>query len=586
MAEPATLSTSPIRAAVAAGHAALAVSGNVFDYRIIGDDVGYQPQLLADDLHDDGYLVIRYSKAQGGHIHRYSSLAPNDKESVDARLSAVGLLPLLRRENQAPDEARAFFRAIPRVLQTPAGHAKPIACIVDYAEHLAPAVQTAAAASDDQTFAAETIHGLANSPALRKSGNLFVCVLREGFQNTLLNDLCRVDLPYPTEADSKAFLEALLKRQETYARLESGLTAADVARLTRGLRLRDLEAMLREARSEHMSLTRDRVLAAKATGILRASEGTLSVMTSALTLDDIIGLDAAKRFFGCVAAALRAGDPTSPRAILMTGPFGTAKSTFPPILGTMCGFNTLQFHTIKNMFVGESERRLNLALSLCEQLAPTILFTDEATESLPSRNIGASDGGVSLDILAQLFKFSARDDLRGRVLLLAATNVPERLDPAWHDRFVIIPFLELLPQDMCRLLPAFERRTTGQATLDAADPRIVEACKLLHTKGASPRKLLDVLNHALLASGHRVSPDAVLAAARDYIGSANPMAVAYSSLVSISLTSFRSYFPWSLDPANYAFPWYLEGLVDKGTGEIDRQELQKRIQEYRKWTTF
>jgi hypothetical protein len=271
----------------------------------------------------------------------------------------------------------------------------------------------------------------------------------------------------------------------------------------------------------------------------------------------------------------------------MVGPPGTAKSTFAPILAALCGFNVLQFQSVKNMFVGESERRLNLALSLVETLAPTVLFIDEITETTPSRNTSVNDGGVSLDLLAQLFKFSARDDLRGKVLLLGASNVPERLDPAWHDRFIIIPFLELLPQEMSELFGMFERRVTGNATLNPLDPKLREAAQILHHKGASPRKILDIVNYGLLFSTRdSFNSDAILSAATDYVGSANPMAIAYSSLVAIGLTSFHSYLPWSLDPQNYLFPWYLEGVVDKKSGTINRDELHKRIKEYRKHTNL
>jgi len=271
----------------------------------------------------------------------------------------------------------------------------------------------------------------------------------------------------------------------------------------------------------------------------------------------------------------------------MVGPPGTSKSSFAPLLATMSGFNILEFQNVKNMYVGESERRLNLALRLTENLAPTILFIDEITETTPSRNANVVDGGVSQDLLGQLFKFSARDELRGKVLLLAASNVPERLDPAWHDRFIIIPFLELLPNEICDLIPVFERRVLGRSSIAARDSKIVEASQILHKKGASPRKVLDVINHALLDSHHgNLTPDNVLEAAADYTGSANPMAVAYTSLSAISLTSFHSYLPWSLAPETYVYPWYLEGIVDPTTGQLDRKELNQRIREYRKFTNL
>jgi len=584
----------PLLKAIAAGHTALLVTRNIHDFTILDGEMAYRPQLIVEQLHQQGYHVIRYSKSQGGRIHNYSSLNPKEKEAIDSRLNAVGLKNLLNRDGQNnPEEIRNFFRAISRLLQVfPAEGQKSFALIIDYTEHLAPAVQTSAAATEEHTFVAEGLHILANAPALRKTKNLLVCLTRDGFQNSLLNDLHRVEFAFPDESQTRDFIQLALKRrnkngQHAYAALDDGFTEDEFARLTRGLRLRDIEAMLREAHAEQMPLSRNRVLEAKAQAILRASEGTLSTMSTNLTLDDIVGLHAAKRFFQIAAQKLKEGDATSPRAVMMIGPPGTSKSSFAPILAAMCGFNILEFRNVKNMYVGESERRLNLALSLVENLAPSILFIDEITETTPSRNSGVNDGGVSQDLLGQLFKFSARDDLRGRVLLLGASNVPERLDPAWHDRFIFIPFLELLPDEMCELFAVFERRITGHMTLNVRDPKLVEASQILHKKGASPRKILDIINHALLFSADgRLTTDAILAAAHEYVGSANPMAVAYTSLVALSLTSFYSYLPWSLDPEHYIYPWYLDDIVEKKTGIIDRDKLQAKLQEYRRYTNL
>ncbi len=593
MSESLPQAQDPLFKSIQAGHAAILVTGNIHDYTLAADEIAYRPQLIADELHRQGYVVIRYSKSQGGRVHNYSSLAPKEKETVDSRLRAIGLLPLLNRDGQStPDEIRNFFRGVARLLQLHAGDMKPFAVIVEYTEHLAPAVHSSAAASEEHTFVSETLHILANAPALRKSGNVLICLARDGLQNTLLNDCHRLDFPFPDESQARAFINLVLQRQEKdgrmhYGRLEETLTAEEFARLTRGLKLREIEAMLREAKAANIPLSRARVLEAKGAAIRRASEGTLSVMSTNLTLDDIVGLVVVKRFFTLIAEKLRAGDPTSPRAILMVGPPGTSKSSFAPLLANLCGFNIVQFENVKNMYVGESERRLNLALSLVENLQPACLFLDEITECIPSRNAGANDGGVSQDLLGQLFKFSARDDLRGKVLLLGASNVPERLDPAWHDRFVFIPFLELLPQEICELFPVFERRMTNRVSVEPKDPRIIEASQILHRKGASPRKILDIVNHALLFSGNgALDSEGIRAAADDYVGSANPMAVAYTSLVAISLTSFRSYLPWSLEPENYVYPWYLDGVIDKKSGETNREELHKRIEEYRKHTNL
>lgn len=578
--------------AISRGHRACLITGNVHDLTVQNGEIADWSALLENEIDRRGYVVIRYSKCQGGRVHGYSSLPPKEKQTLDSRLNAVGLAPLLNRDVQhGPDELRSFFRGMARLLQLPPGTGKPIALVLHYVEHLAPAVQTSAAAADEQTFVAETLHVLANSPALRTSGNLLLCLAREGMQNTLLNDLHRVQIPFPEEKETEGLITLLLTRDACggaplHPKLERGLDSREFARLTRGLRLREVEELVRTETAAGAALTRSRVLEAKAAAIPRASEGTLAVETTSLTLDDIVGLETVKRAFAVFARKLRLGDPASPRAALLVGPPGTSKSTFAPLFGSLCGFNVLKFQNVKNMFVGESERRMNLALSVVQALAPSILFLDEITEMVPSRNTSVTDGGVSLDLLGQLFQFSARDDLRGKVLLLAASNVPERLDPAWHDRFITIPFLELLPDETRKLFPAFERRITCRSGLNPDDRILGEAARLLHQKGASPRKVFEVVSHALLHGDGGLTPDQILAAAQDYTGSGNRFAVACHSLSAIALASFQSYFPWSLDPERYLYPWYLEGLVDKKTGVLDRDGLQKRIQDYRRFANL
>ncbi|MCA9735446.1 MAG: ATP-binding protein [Deferribacteres bacterium] len=574
--------------AINAGTNAILLTGNVHDLILTDSKLAYHPQHVAEMFSHLGFHVIRYAKSQGCRVHGYCNFDPEDKKALDKRLNAVGLQQLINRNEQLePDEIRRFFRAIARLMQTPCSGDAPIALILDYAEHICPAVQTSAAAADEQTIAAETVHILALAPALNKSGNKLICIVRDGHQNILLNDgLKRVSIPFPNEQQTQSCIEYLLSRKDEmeekqYGNLAEGFSPTEFARLTRGLRLREIEVLLKEAKTTNKPLDRSRVLQAKADAIVNTSEGTLNVMATSLQLEDVIGLNVIKHFFVRIAQLLKSNAQSSPRAILMAGPPGTSKSTFAPILSSLCGFNIVKFEQIKNMFVGESERRLNLALSVVESLAPVILFIDEITECVPSRNGNMHDGGVSLDLLAQLFQFSARDDLRGKVLLLAATNVPEKLDAAWHDRFIIVPFLELMPEESVHLFAAFEKRITSASTLDASDASLNKASEILHEKGASPRKIFDVVNHALLhASAGSLTSTDILKAAQDYVGAANPFAIAYTSLSAIALTSFYSLLPWSDDPENYSYPWYMENIVDRKTGNLDRQLLQQKIREF------
>ncbi|MEK7396745.1 MAG: hypothetical protein AAB116_07390, partial [Candidatus Poribacteria bacterium] len=110
-----TSHTDPLMKAISAGHAAVFVTGNIHDFTLVGDEIAYRLELIMDQLYEQGFIVIRYSKSQGGRIHRYSSLNPKDKQVIDSRLNAVGLLPILNKDgNNTPEETRNFFRSVSR----------------------------------------------------------------------------------------------------------------------------------------------------------------------------------------------------------------------------------------------------------------------------------------------------------------------------------------------------------------------------------------------------------------------------------------------------------------------------------------
>lgn len=363
------------------------------------------------------------------------------------------------------------------------------------------------------------------------------------------------------------------------------MTIQEFAQKAKGSKNKHIEELLKKQKAKGEPFTVQDINDHKSQSLLRSSEGTLSVMLTKLTIKSIIGLDVIKTTILGFAELLRNGDPRSPRALLFAGPFGVGKSTFAPILGALCGYTVVKLELIKDKFVGESERKLKLALSLLEILSPVILFIDEISEMIPSRRNESGDGGVSQNILGELFQFFARDELRGKVLLVAATNVPERLDPAWIDRFIVLPFLELQPKELCHLIGLYEKQILNKTTINPDSLKILEACSNMYQKGVSPRKLRDIFNFAVNLS-QEFNEDVIIEASNQYTGEVNPYAVAYASLNALALTSFKKYLPWSSSPGTYTYPWYVTGIVDEKTGELNREKLAKRINEYRQYVHF
>ncbi|KAK1999355.1 ATPase [Colletotrichum falcatum] len=123
-----------------------------------------------------------------------------------------------------------------------------------------------------------------------------------------------------------------------------------------------------------------------------------------------------------------------PKGLLLYGPPGCSKTLSAQAMATESGFN---FFAVKgaellNMYVGESERAVRQLFERARAASPSIIFFDEI-DSIGGQRAGAgaaakSQGSVNMltTLLTEMDGFEA---LSG-VLILAATNRPEAMDPA------------------------------------------------------------------------------------------------------------------------------------------------------------
>jgi len=119
-----------------------------------------------------------------------------------------------------------------------------------------------------------------------------------------------------------------------------------------------------------------------------------------------------------------------PKGVLLYGPPGTGKTLIAKAVANEVDahFITLSGPEIMSKYYGESEGKLREVFEEAQENAPTILFIDEIDSIAPRRE--ETKGEVERRVVAQLLSLMDGLKARGQVIVIAATNIPDAIDPA------------------------------------------------------------------------------------------------------------------------------------------------------------
>ena len=121
-----------------------------------------------------------------------------------------------------------------------------------------------------------------------------------------------------------------------------------------------------------------------------------------------------------------------PKGIILCGPPGTGKTLLAKAVAKVSQANFIHVKgpALMNKFVGESEKGVREVFRKAKQTAPCIIFFDEIDALVPKRGSGTTDGHTSERVISQfLTEMDGLEELRG-VMVLAATNRIDIIDPA------------------------------------------------------------------------------------------------------------------------------------------------------------
>lgn len=164
----------------------------------------------------------------------------------------------------------------------------------------------------------------------------------------------------------------------------------------------------------------------------------------------------------------------APKGVLLYGPPGTGKTLIAKAVANESGANFIAIKgpQLLSKWVGESERAVREIFRKARQVAPSIIFFDEIDSLTPVRAAEGSGSQVVENVLNQILTEMDGIEPLNDVVVLAASNRPDIIDPALlrsgrFDRLVYIA--EPKPQDREAILAVHLRSTPLEnSALDTA----------------------------------------------------------------------------------------------------------------------
>jgi len=222
-----------------------------------------------------------------------------------------------------------------------------------------------------------------------------------------------------------------------------------------------------------------------------------------ITFADVAGVDEAKEEVQELVEFL--SDPSRfqklggriPRGVLMTGSPGTGKTLLAKAIAgeAKVPFFTISGSDFVEMFVGVGASRVRDMFDQAKKNAPCIIFIDEIDAVGRQRGAGLGGGHDEREqTLNQMLSEMDGFEDSGGVVMLAATNRPDILDPALlrpgrFDRQVVVPLPEL--DDRRQILDVHVK---GKRVHDDVDLDLVAR----GTPGMSGADLANLVNEAAL----------------------------------------------------------------------------------------
>ena len=410
--------------------AAFVLHGNTYDYVRMSDaddaTYGTLAEFLAEQLFGRWSLVLHYDLGRGLRV-----LAGRDakrlQEMVTLANRKLGDLSALAKD---PGVTFALIDRFVRTnLMAEEKDRLSLAFVLEQASYVFPAGEPGRLSAQASSQLV-TLLNWAMSPHVKRLNLAFVMVDEKlaDLSDRLTGNphVASLEVPLPDQTERETFLRS--SPDESVAlQTFSDYDAAQLAKLTAGISLTDLNVLVQTAREGGRRLDAPMFRSLKKRLIERQCHGLLEFIEPKWTLDTVVGHEAAKARLREDAALLKRGALDSlPMGYLICGPVGTGKSFLAQCVSGEIGVPCVVLKNFRSKYVGETEGNLESVLSVLRAMGPVVVIVDEADAALGSRE-SEGDAGTSSRVFGMIAAQMGDTKYRGRIIWMLLTARPDLL---------------------------------------------------------------------------------------------------------------------------------------------------------------
>lgn len=440
------------------------------------------------------YLSVPVGSACGG--------SATAKAATGLKMNQTANAPITQLIGETPDKALKFLE---RVLVDKSENHPRSALIIDFAHNVAPNNFSGHNASD--RMAAEILERWAKDARIREAGNIVILVtpllanLAEGLRSPA-GEAVAIRVPKPDEEERIDYWDFCLKKNG--AKVEDGLTASVLGRLTSGVGRKQISDIYSLAKTEGTPLNFAYIKKEKKRILQQEFGDKIKFEEPRCGFSGFGGEDKIKEILTDIQSYIIKGILRRvPMGMLFIGPPGTGKTELLRCWAWECGMNFVSHKNPRGMFVGTSENEMLQFLSSVDDASPILVVEDEADQSEAPRDAPNGDSGVSSRLRQMKFDFCSDEKRRGKVIWVRISNRPDLLDSAYlRDGRTDYTFAMLPPYDDVAKLKDIFAVMPGRENIPMAFSDYTElarqAAEKIYITGASIRKIMMVAD---IASG-------------------------------------------------------------------------------------